>query len=68
MFKFTQVRLDKVKDEWISMSAPTQMETTTPQGTIHLEVPVQSSSLLLIDQTTAKYDSPSQNIFGLGQN
>ena len=39
----TQVRLDKVRDEWLSMTAPIQMETTTPQGTIHIQVP----SLLL---------------------
>jgi hypothetical protein len=39
-FMGAQVRLDKVRDEWLSMTAPTKMETTTPQGTIHIQVPL----------------------------
>ena len=34
-----QVKVDSLQDEWLSLVSPSQMQTTTPKGTIHLEVP-----------------------------
>jgi hypothetical protein len=34
-----QIKLDKTKqDEWFTLISPSEMQTTTPKGTIHIEV------------------------------